>query len=68
VALFGRKINAAEHQLTFVSLLRAVADEQLSPTDAVRHYHEQLASLRITPLRTLQDDLQRTQTAFAYRG
>ena len=31
VALYGRKINNAEHQLTFIQYLRAVADDELSP-------------------------------------
>ena len=43
VALFGRKINNAEHQLTFVKYLRAVADDQIEPAEAVRAYHGDLA-------------------------
>ena len=31
VALYGRKINNAEHQLSFIEHLRAVADDQLPP-------------------------------------
>ena len=30
VALYGRKINSAEHQLSFVEILRAVADDHLA--------------------------------------
>jgi hypothetical protein len=66
VALFGRKINAAEDQLTFVRLLRAVADDEVSPETAVREYHKELATMRIVPNRSLDDDLQRTSTCAAY--
>ena len=68
VALFGRKINAAEDQLTFVRLLRAVADDQFGPEAAVREYHKELTSLRIVPNRSLDDDLERTSTLAAYGG
>jgi len=39
VALFGRKINAAEDQLWFVQYLRLVADDQILPAEAVKAYH-----------------------------
>lgn len=58
-ALFGRKINSAEHQLTFIAHLRALADGNAEPVDAVRSYHSELARLRIRPLRTLEEDLER---------
>jgi hypothetical protein len=57
VALFGRKINAAEHQLEFVRHLRAVADERLAAAEAVRSYHGVLARHGIQPHRPLDDDL-----------
>jgi hypothetical protein len=57
-ALFGRKINTAEHQLTFVRYLRALADGQCEPAEAVRSYHGELEKLRIKPNRSLADDLQ----------
>src|SRR6185503_18878853 len=41
-ALFGRKINNCEHQLTFVKYLRAIADGQVQPEEAVRAYHGEL--------------------------
>ena len=66
VALFGRKINAAEDQRAFVRFLRAVADEELSAAEAVRAYHGQLASVGIPPHRPLADDLVRTSTESAY--
>ena len=68
LALFGRKINNAEHQLTFVRYLRAVADDQIEPAEAVRAYHAELARLSVRPKRSLEDDLKRTDTAGAYAG
>ncbi len=68
VALYGRKINNAEHQLTFIKYLRAVADDELSPAEGVRAYHADLARLGIRPYRTLEDDMQRTDGATGYGG
>jgi hypothetical protein len=56
-ALFGRKINNAEHQLTFVEHLRALANDELEPVEAVRSYHSELAKMKIAPHRSLADDL-----------
>ena len=49
VALYGRKINNAEHQLSFIEHLRAVADDQLEPVEAVKAYHGALERLGIRP-------------------
>lgn len=68
VALFGRKINAAEHQPTFVRHLRLVADGDLAAEEGVRAYHAALAKLGIRPLRDLDDDLTRAPVAQAYGG
>jgi hypothetical protein len=68
VALYGRKINNSEHQLTFVGHLRAVADDQIAPDEAVRAYHGDLQKLGIRPFRSLEDDLQLTYTATSYAG
>ena len=68
VALYGRKINNSEHQLTFVKYLRAVADEQIEPGEAVRAYHGDLGKLGIQPYRSLDDDLKLTYTASSYAG
>lgn len=68
VALYGRKINNAEHQLTFIRWLRAVADDQVMPDEAVRAYHGDLQKLGIRPYRSLEDDLRQTVTASAYSG
>jgi hypothetical protein len=62
VALFGRKINAAEHQLSFVEHLRRVADDEISPIEAVKSYHSTLAKLRIPPHRSINQDLQLTSS------
>jgi hypothetical protein len=68
VALYGRKINNAEDQLTFVKYLRAVADDQIAPAEAVRAYHADLGKLGLKPYRPLEDDLQETTTATSYSG
>ncbi|MFO0902416.1 MAG: hypothetical protein U0939_05410 [Pirellulales bacterium] len=60
-ALFGRKINNAEHQLTFLRYLRAVADDQLEPAEAVRAYHGDLERQGIERHRPLDEDLELTQ-------
>ena len=43
VALFGRKINLAESPLDMVRFMRAVADGDISPKEAVAAYHDTLA-------------------------
>lgn len=59
-ALFGRKINRSEHQLTFVRHLRAIADGALEAAAACRSYHADLERLGIRPYRSLDDDLKLT--------
>ncbi len=68
VALFGRKINAAEHQLAFIRFLRYIADGELEPEEAVRAYHGVLQELGIPPHRRLEDDLVVTDVAMSYGG
>ena len=68
VALYGRMINNSEHQLTFIEHLRALADGQLQPVEAVRSYHAALARIGVRPYRKLDDDLQSTLRAAAYGG
>jgi hypothetical protein len=65
-ALFGRKINTAECQLTFVEHLRRIADDQLSPEEAVRSYHDALVKRRIPPTRALADDMELTSNVMRY--
>jgi hypothetical protein len=66
VALFGRKINGAEHQLSFIEYLRQVADDQILPAEAVKAYHGALQSLRIRPHRELARDLDLTSASVGY--
>ena len=68
VALYGRMINNAEHQLTFIEHLRAVADDCLPPAEAVRSYHAALERLGIRPYRPLEDDVRPSARAAAYSG
>ena len=60
VALFGRKINHAEHQPGFIEMLRQVADQRVGPLEAVHAYHGILQGLGIRPWRSLQEDAQIT--------
>ena len=57
VALFGRRIQSTEDPVSFVRLLREVADDNLAPEEAVRAYHGALQASGIKPKRSLQDDL-----------
>ena len=66
VALYGRKINNAEHQLAFIAYLRAIADGEIGPVEAVKAYHGDLQKLGIKPKRSLEDDLQTTETSMSY--
>lgn len=68
IALFGRKINNAEHQLAFVEMLRRITDGQISPEEAVRAYHGVLQGKGIKPKRNLEDDLKMTDQAMSYGG
>ena len=68
VALFGRKINNAEHQLAFIEMLRLITDGKLSPEEAVRAYHGVLQGKGIKPHRPLEDDLKLTDQAMSYDG
>ncbi len=67
VALYGRMINGAEHQLTMIQHLRWLADGQITDAkEAVKSYHSELAKLRIEPYRKLEDDLRPTDRGLAY--
>ena len=68
VALFGRKINHAEHQLAFIEMLRLITDGKVSPQEAVRAYHGVLQGKGIQPHRSLDADLQRTDQSMSYDG
>src|SRR4051794_17882173 len=68
VALFGRKINNAEHQLAFIEMLRLITDGKISPEEAVRAYHGVLQAKKIQPKLSLEKDLQATDQAMSYDG
>ncbi len=66
-ALYGRMINNAEHQLTFIQHLRWLADGDANdPGEMVRSYHGELAKLGIKPYRALELDAQKTLRQFSY--
>jgi hypothetical protein len=67
-ALFGRKINNCEHQLTFVRYLHAIANEQIGAAEAVKAYHGELQKLNLKPHRALKEDLELTSTVTSYSG
>jgi hypothetical protein len=67
-ALFGRKINHSEHQLSFVYYLRAIADGQIAAGEAVKAYHGELQKLKIPPYRSLKEDMELTTTVSSYTG
>jgi hypothetical protein len=66
VALFGRKINLSEHPLLFIELLRRIVDNEISPEDAVKFYHDRMQQEGIHPHRDLQTDLEVTETSMKY--
>jgi hypothetical protein len=68
VALFGRKINGAEHQLAFIEMLRLITDGVISPEEAVRAYHGVLQSCGIKPKLPLEKDLEATGQTMSYGG
>lgn len=68
VALFGRKINNAEHQLAFIEMLRLITDGRIAPDEAVRAYHNILGKLGLQPKRPLEKDLLLTDQAMSYGG
>src|SRR5262249_43457724 len=65
VALFGRKINHAEHQLAFIEMLRLITDGKISPEEAVRAYHAVLEAKKIKPRLPLEKDLEATDQAMS---
>jgi len=68
VALFGRKINHAENQLAFIHFLRLIADDEISPEEAVRAYHGVLQALGIKPHRELAADMTLQTGVMSYGG
>jgi len=68
VALFGRKINNAEHQLAFVEMLRLITDGKVNPEEAVRAYHGVLQAKGIQSHRSIEEDLKLTDQSMSYEG
>jgi hypothetical protein len=68
VALFGRKINNAEHQLAFIEMLRLITDGRISPEEAVRAYHGILQAKNIQAKLPLEKDLELTDQSMSYDG
>jgi hypothetical protein len=68
VALFGRKINNAEHQLAFIEMLRLITEGRISPEEAVRAYHGVLQAKNIKPKLALEKDSELTDAAMSYDG
>jgi hypothetical protein len=65
-ALYGRKINNAEHQLAFIEMLRLIVEGRIFPEEAVRAYHGVLQGKGIKPHRSLEEDLKLTDQVMAY--
>jgi hypothetical protein len=68
VALFGRKINNAEHQLAFIEMLRLITEGKVTPEEAVRAYHGVLQAKGISPKLALEKDLEPTSQGMSYEG
>lgn len=67
-ALYGRKINQAEHQLAFIEMLRLIVEGVITPEEAVRAYHGVLQTKGIRPRRSLEEDLQLTDPMLSCGG
>jgi DhnA family fructose-bisphosphate aldolase class Ia len=61
VALFGRKIYFAEDSVEIVRSMRRVVEGDISPTEAVKAYHDHLRQTGLTPTRSLEDDIEVTE-------
>jgi hypothetical protein len=68
VALYGRKINNAEDQLSFVRFLRWIADGEISAEEAVKAYHGVLRQLGIKPTRSVDEDMRLQTNVMSYGG
>ena len=64
--LDGRKIKAAEHLITFVKFLRALAERKISPEEPVKAYHGELQKLGIPPKRDLDTDSEITTVELSF--
>jgi hypothetical protein len=62
VALFGRKINLSEDPISLVKIMRAVVEQDISSKEAVKMYHNGLSKKNLKSDRSLQKDLEITDT------
>jgi hypothetical protein len=65
VALYGRKIKAAEDPLLFITFLREIVNGAISPEEAVRAYHGGLHAKKI-PVRSITEDLETADATLNY--
>ncbi|OCP19358.1 MULTISPECIES: hypothetical protein [unclassified Ensifer] len=65
LAIFGRKVNLAEHQPSLIVWMRAVADRNATPAEAVRGYRSDLERQGIQPDRSFEHDLAVTDAVLA---
>jgi DhnA family fructose-bisphosphate aldolase class Ia len=63
VALFGRKIFFAEDPVGIVRAMRALIEEDASPEDMVKRYHDGLKKAGIRPKQSMEKDLEVTDPA-----
>ena len=60
VALFGRKINLSENPTTLVKIMRKLVEEEITSSEAVKIYHDELRKKKLVPDKTLIKDLEIT--------
>ncbi len=68
VALYGRKINNAQSPLHFIECLRMVADNVISPIEAVKLYHDKMNKAGMKSKTPLAKDLQLTRKTLQKYG
>ncbi len=66
VALFGRTIKNADHSPSFIKQLRLIADGDTTPDEAVRAYHADMKRLGVEPKRSLNKDMELSDSTFSY--
>jgi hypothetical protein len=66
VALFGRKIKAAEDPLLFITFLREIVNGAISAKEAVKAYHGGLKARKIPSVRSITDDLETADATLNY--
>jgi len=60
VALFGRKVNLSENQITIIKTMRDIIQNDLSSEEAVKLYHDELLKINIKPDRDIKLDSELT--------